>query len=393
MDTEKLKYLDELLNRQIEGNRLKGCSFAIYKDDKKLMEKAYGTDSLDSIYKIYSMTKPITAVAALRLYEQGLIDMYDPVYEYLPAYKNIKVYKGDNADGTPKLSDPKRPILIRDLFNMTSGLVYPGECSYPEKEMQKIYTDLHTRAISGEPMTNLSIINSWVNAPLIVEPGDAWVYGTSADVLAGVVEVVTGIPYGEYLKKYIFEPLKMKDSGFYVDHSNKDRLSKMYYFDDETHILREANDKELVWLNEYAPFEAPFIESGGGGLYSSLKDYSHFARMLTNGGIYKGERILSASTIRLMAANHLTPEQYRSVYFEDLMGYGYGCLTRTLVDPVLQGTNSPAGEFGWDGMAGTYFFVDPVSHITYVFMQQIAQGGDKSLRRRMKQIIYGGVNK
>lgn len=392
MNLDRLKYLDELFTRMTkEGNRLKGCSFAIYKDDKKLMDGAYGTDSLKSIYKIYSMTKPITAVAALKLYEQGLIDMFDPVYEYLPAYKDVLVYKGEDKKGRPILSEPSRPILVRDLFNMTSGLPYPGEWSYPEKEMQKVYDDLHQRAMNGEKMTNLSIINEWVKAPLLCEPGERWIYGTSADVLAGIVEVVSSLTLGAYLKKYIFDPLNMKDTGFLVDRASSDRLATMYYFDDDTGVLRNATAHELVGLNEYAPFDPPFIESGGGGLYSTLKDYSKFARMLTNEGTFKGERILSPQTVRFMSENQLTGDQIKTIYFDSLVGYGYGNLTRTLISPSERASNAPAGEYGWDGLAGTYFFVDPVYKITYVFMQQIAQGGDESLRRRMKQIIYGSL--
>lgn len=388
-DKDRLKSLDELINNEVKKGKLLGCSFALFENNEKIATKAYGSDSLDSIYKIYSMSKPITSVAAMMLYEKGLIDMFDPVYKYLPAYKDIKVAKGEGQDET--LTDPERPILVKDLFNMTSGLPYPGEWSYAERRMEEIKDDLHKRAVEGANFTNIDIINEWAKAPLRFSPGEGWLYGTSADVLAGIVEVITGIPFGEFLKKNLFEPLKMEDTGFFVDPSKKDRLAKMYYIDDSTGILREATDHEKIWLNEYAPFEPPYIESGGGGLYSSLDDYSNFVNMLINEGEFNGHRILSPSTVRFMSMNQLTPKQLGTMYFEDLPGYGYGCLMRQLMDPAMQGTNSPAGEYGWDGLAGTYFFVDPVNKISFVCMQQIAQGADRSVRRRMKQIIYGSL--
>lgn len=389
MNLKHLDYMDDLFNSEIKRGSLKGCSFAIFDGNKKIMEKSYGSDSLNTVYKIYSMSKPIISVGALMLYEQGKIDLFEPVYNYFPAYKDIKVAKGIGMDET--LTDPKRPILIKDLFNMTSGLVYPGEWSYAEKCMEDIKNDLHTRAVNGEKLSSFDIISAWAKAPLRCDPGEGWIYGTSADVIGGIIEIVSNMSLGEYLKKYIFEPLNMKDTGFKVDPKNKDRLAKMYYFDDDSHILREASKKELEWLNEYAPFEDPYFESGGGGLYSTLKDYGHFTRMLVNEGEYKGHRLLSPSTIKFLSSNQLSDDVTKTIYFEDLMGYGYGNLCRQLIDPAAAGSNSPKGEYGWDGLAGTYFFVDPVNKLSYVYMQQIAQGGDKTLRRKMKQIIYGGL--
>jgi len=387
MDKNRLKYLDELFKKEIDKEHLKGCSFAVYKKGKLIHQNAFGTDRLDSVYKIYSMSKPITAVAAMMLYEQGKIDLFDEISTYLPAFKDQQV--GVFKDNEIIYSKPDRPVLIRDLLNMTSGLAYPGEGSPGEIKMQEIRADLYKRATSGEKFTNIDIINEFAKAPLVFSPGQRWLYGTSADVLAGIIEVVSGVPYGEWLKDNLFKPLEMNETGFYVKKKNHKRLAKMYYFDNDTHLLREATDFEKIDLNEYAPFDPPFIESGGGGLYSTLEDYSHFALMLMSNGVYKGKRILSRSTVDLMAQNHLDKEQTKSIYFEDLMGYGYGCLMRQLISPVEAGSNSPKGEFGWDGMAGTYFFVDRESEIVYVYMQQIAQGGDKTVRRRMKQIIYG----
>lgn len=389
-DKKRLEYLDILLKKTIEEGHLLGCSFALYDKDMRVLEGAYGSDKLDSVYKIYSMTKPITAVAALTLFEKGLIDVYDPVYLYLPKYKDVKVASGEGMDET--LTDPKRPILIKDLFNMTSGLMYPGEGSYAEKCMIDIQKDLYKRATGGEKFSNIDIINEFTKAPLRFSPGEKWKYGTSADVLAGIVEVVTGVTYGKWLKENIFDPLDMKDTGFLVDIKNKDRLATMYYRDDVTGKLRKTTHDEDVFLNEYAPFDPPYIESGGGGLYSTLEDYSHFALMLQNGGIHNGHRILSENTVKYLRSNQLSDEQLKTIDFESIKGYGYGNYMRVLIDPLVAGCNCEPGEYGWDGLPGTYFFIDPVQNVTFVFMQQLAQGGDDSLRRRMKQIIYGALD-
>lgn len=416
---KKLEYLDLLLKKTVDEGHLLGCSFALYDKDTRIMEGAYGSDKLDSVYKIYSMTKPITAVAAMILYEKGIIDVYDPVYLYLPRYKDIMVASGEGSDET--LSNPKRPILIKDLLNMTSGLVYPGEDSYAERCMIKIQKDLFKRATGGEKFTNLDIINEFTKAPLRFSPGERWKYGTSADVMAGVIEAVTGVPYGKWLKENVLDPLGMNETGFFVDPKNKDRLATMYYKDEATGLLRKTTHDEDVFLNEYAPFKPPYIESGGGGLYSTLDDYSKFALMLQNGGIVNHEirqdasdigkkefensneasengkytrklRILGEHTVKYLSSNQLNAVQFESIDFESIRGYGYGNYMRVLLDPLEAGCNCRPGEFGWDGLAGTYFFVDPVENVTFVFMQQLAQGGDDSLRRRMKQIIYGAMD-
>ena len=202
------------------------------------------------------MTKPITTIAVMMLYEQGLIDLYDPVDKYLKGYANMKVAT------TKGLVDAKSKITIRQLLNMTSGLVYPGEASEPERIMEEIRIELHERAVGGEKFSNVDICNELGKAPLLFHPGEGWGYGISADVAAGIVEVVTGVPYGEYLKKEIFEPLDMKDTGFFVEESQIGRLATMYSRIDAQGHLRESDEKALEWLNLYAPTKPPYIESG-----------------------------------------------------------------------------------------------------------------------------------
>lgn len=385
MDQKKLQELDRLFEREMEEERIKGASLIVEHKGKTEFRGVYGADRDDSIYKIFSMTKPVTTVALMLLYERGLVDLFDPVSKYLKGYEHMQVA---TARG---LVDAARPITLKHCLNMTSGLVYPGESSEPEKIMNDLYHELHEKAVRGAAMSNLDIINALGSVPLLFQPGDAWHYGISADVIAGVVEAVTGIPYGEFLKKEIFEPLEMKDTGFYVKEENACRLAQMYTRVDARGRLREADEKAYAWLNMYAPTKPPYIESGGGGLYSTLEDYQHFVQMLAAGGSYRGKGILGRKTVAYISGNQLTEEQEKTIDFDSLEGYSYGNFMRVMTDPARAGSNGSVGEYGWDGLPGTYFFIDPKEELTFVYMQQIQQGADLQLRRKMRQIIYAAL--
>ena len=387
MNQDKLLKIDEVINKEMRGERLRGASVYIEQRGKVAFNKVYGSDKEDSIYKIYSMTKPITAVAAMILYERGQLDLLDPVSKYIPEYGDIKVWNADKK----KLRTPENHITINDLLNMTSGLVYPGESSYPEQCMAQIQKDLFKRATSGEKMTNLKILKELAKAPLLFEPGRGWHYGLSADVVAGVIEVITGITYGQFLKEEIFDPLGMEDTGFYVPKEKIGRLAKMYWRCEGSGVLRTPTQDEYVYLNEYAPTLPPFIESGGGGLYSTTADYVKFAKMLLNYGRYEDGRLLGRKTVEFLSSCRLTKAQLKAIDFENYDGYGYSNFMRTMLNPARAWSNGSVGEYGWDGLAGTYFMVDPAEELIYVYMQQIAQGDDRSLRRRIRQIIYGAL--
>lgn len=385
MNQQKLKKLDELFASQMQEEKIKGASLLIEHKGKRVFQNVYGSDKENTIYKIFSMTKPITSVAVMTLYEQGLIDLYDPVEKYLDGYKDMKVWTKDG------LVPAKEPITLKHLMNMTSGLVYPGEETKPEQIMNELYRDLHKRAVQGANFSNLDIINELGSVPLIFHPGEGWRYGISTDVMAGVVEVVTGKTYGEFLKEVIFEPLNMKDTGFYVKQEEFHRLAQVYSRIDEKGTLKEADEKAYAAMNMYAPNKPPYIESGGGGLYSTLEDYSHFAQMLLNKGEYQGKRIIGKKTVEYISQNQLNEQQLKTVYFDHMDGYGYGNFMRVMMNPAACASNGSVGEYGWDGLAGTYFMVDPKEDLLLVYMQQIEQGADQNLRRRMRQIVYGAL--
>lgn len=385
MNRQQLKQLDALFEREMQEERIKGASLLVEHRGKREFINVYGSDREDSIYKIFSMTKPITTAAIMMLYERGLVDLFDPVSKYLEGYGHMQVAT------TKGLVDAKEPITLKHLLNMTSGLVYPGTESEPERIMDDLYGELHEKAVQGAGMSNLDIINALGSVPLLFHPGEAWHYGISADVIGGVVEAVTGVTYGEFLKNEIFEPLEMKDTGFYVKEEEYHRLAQMYSRIDEKGSLKKADEKAYAWLNMYAPTKPPYIESAGGGLYSTLEDYSHFVQMLVSKGSYHGKRLLGRKTVEYISRNQLTDAQAKTIYFDSLEGYSYGNFMRIMTDPAKAGSNGSIGEYGWDGLPGTYFFVDPKEELMLVYMQQIEQGGDQVLRRKMRQIIYAAL--
>lgn len=386
MNRQQLKQLDALFEREIQEERIKGASLLVEHKGKREFKNVYGSDREDSIYKVFSMTKPITTTAIMMLYERGLVDLFDPVSKYLEGYGHMQVAT------TKGLVDAKEPITLKHLLNMTSGLVYPGTESEPERIMEDLYRELHEKAVKGAGMSNLDIINALGSVPLLFHPGEAWHYGISADVIGGVVEVVTGVTYGEFLKNEIFEPLEMRDTGFYVKEEEYHRLAQMYSRIDEKGHLRESDEKAYAGLNMYAPTKPPYIESAGGGLYSTLEDYSHFVQMLAAKGSFHGKRLLGRKTVEYISQSQLTDAQAKTIYFDSLEGYSYGNLMRIMTDPARAGSNGSIGEYGWDGLPGTYFFVDPEEELMLVYMQQIEQGADQVLRRKMRQIIYAALD-
>lgn len=386
MNKQQLKQLDALFEREMQEERIKGASLLVEHKGKREFKNVYGSDREDSIYKVFSMTKPITTTAIMMLYERGLVDLFEPVSKYLEGYGHMQVAT------TKGLVDAKEPITLKHLLNMTSGLVYPGTESEPERIMEDLYRELHEKAVKGAGMSNLDIINALGSVPLLFHPGEAWHYGISADVIGGVVEVVTGVAYGEFLKNEIFEPLEMEDTGFYVKEGEYHRLAQMYSRIDEQGRLREADEKAYAGLNMYAPTKPPYIESAGGGLYSTLEDYSHFVQMLAAKGSYREKRILGRKTVEYISQSQLTDAQAKTIYFDSMEGYSYGNFMRIMTDPAKAGSNGSIGEYGWDGLPGTYFFVDPKEELTLVYMQQIEQGADQALRRKMRQIIYAALD-
>ncbi len=390
MNLAKLHSLNDLFNNELKKQKILGASIAVEHHHQRVFQNSYGSDGRDSIYRMFSMSKPITAVAVMILYERGLIDLNDSIAKYLPEFQHMKVC---NKQG---IVDAKKQISIQNLLNMTSGLVYPAADTEGGKAMARLFAEIKQQVKMGRKFSSAEICNILAQAPLDFEPGEGWKYGSSADILGGMVEVVSGRRLSEFLKKELFEPLEMADSDFQVAESKLARLAKMYTRKDEQGHLEIADEKMMESLTLLAfssinPSEEPCFESGGAGLYSTLEDYMHFLRMLVNEGVYNGQEILGRKTIAFMRANQLNQAQRDSIYFDGLAGYGYGNLFRVMVDNVTASSNGSVGEYGWDGLPGNYFLVDPEEGLAVTYMQQIAQGPDLNVRRAMRQIIYGSL--
>jgi CubicO group peptidase (beta-lactamase class C family) len=386
----KLHRLNDLFNSEIKKQKLLGASIAVERHNQRVFQESYGSDSRDSIYRIFSMSKPITTVAVMILYERGLIDLNDSIAKYLPDFQHMKVCSKQ------VIVDAKKQITIQNLLNMTSGLVYPAADTEAEKVMTRLFAEIKQKVKMGRKFSSAEICGILAQAPLEFEPGERWKYGSSADVLGGLIEVVTDQRLSEFLKKELFEPLEMADTDFKVEEKKLTRLAKMYMrIGEQGHLeVADADTMEALTLLSFAslnPVQEPYFESGGGGLYSTLEDYVHFLRMLVNEGVYNGKEILGRKTIAFMRENQLNQTQLHSIYFDGLSGYGYGNLFRVMMDNIAASSNGSVGEYGWDGLPGNYFLVDPKEGLIVTYMQQIAQGPDLNVRRAMRQIIYASL--
>ena len=389
MNMDKLKNLDPLLQKEVDAGNLLGAGVTIGRSSGPVYTACAGDIGPDTFCMLCSMTKPITSIAAWILIERGLIDPWDDISLYLPGFKNPQVLQ----DGM--LVPAQRGIQIQDLFNMTSGITYgmtpnlvPGMPTWQSQQINKTWKE---RVRSGEKLSMVDMVNEMGQIPLIFQPGDHWAYGKSADVVAAIVEAVSGMTFGEFLKKEIFDPLEMKDTGFVFPREQcEGRIAG---------ILTADGKEKMTGKDFYGDglelWDTPYMENGGGGaapilgrgLYSTLEDYAKFTMMLLRGGEYKGKRILSEATVKQFSLNHLSEAQMRTLW-PWMKGYGYGNLMRVMIDPAMQYTNGSAGEFGWDGALGTYMFVDPEADLYGVYMQQRAGG---QIRRKIRNIAYSAI--
>lgn len=387
MNLVKLENITEMLKKQVENGDVKGCSAyvlkngrPIYRANVGMADEARGIKwTNDTIVRLYSMTKPVTAAAVMMLVDCGVIDVHDKVWWYLPGFKNQQVL-------TENGYEPARTeVSIKNLLDMTSGCAYPDN-NYPAgAEMQKLYDRMAADVADGKPWDTVTLANEIGKQPLAFQPGEKWMYGSGADILGAVIEVVTGIKFGEFLRREIFEPLGMNDTDFYCPEDKLYRFAENY----------EPTDKGLIpccWQHlglTYLCRKKPEFESGGAGLCSTMDDYAAFAEMLLNGGVYNGRRILSQNAVDYLTTAQLTPEQRRSFDWDQHVGCSYGNLMRVCVEPELAGPGTHYGEYGWDGWLGCYFQNDPDGGYTFLYFIQRCGGLGIRPIRIIKQIVYG----
>lgn len=325
-------------------------------------------EPLDSstIFRIYSMTKPIVCTALMTLYEEARFHLFDPLAKYLPAFAKVKVWNGDDQT----LVDPVRPILIRDLFTHTAGLTYNFLEDTP---VSKMYLD--AGLLSNSEASLESVIAELARMPLAYQPGSRWHYSMSIDVLAHLIEVLSGRPVQDFLKERVFSPLRMSDTGFSVSTQNYSRVAAMYGHPDiATHQFTDivTSDTGPVDVSKTYPTDnTTTFARGGHGLFSTAADYLRFAQMLLNRGALDGERIISPAIADLMHSNHLPSNLMPySIAIVAMPGYGFGLGSRVLMDPAASGLPGSAGEFGWAGAANTYYWVDRQLELVGIFMTQ-----------------------
>jgi CubicO group peptidase (beta-lactamase class C family) len=327
----------------------------------------------DTIYRIYSMTKPVVCVALMTLYEEGRFQLFDPVDKFLPAFAKLKVL----ADTGPAISrqvDLARPITIRDLMTHTSGLTYNFLVDSPVSELYR-----EAGLLSNANRSLEAMIGELTRLPLAYQPGTKWHYSMGIDVIAHLIEVLSGQPLQQFMQERLFGPLGMVDTGFSVPADKRGRLATMYGHPDiATHTLLNIYEAWLGGFNERIEVDAthPFDNTssfarGGHGLFSTAGDYMRFAQMLLNRGQLDGARILAPKIVELMHMNHvplaLLPYEIGGV---PAGGYGFGLGSRTLLNVAESALPGSVGEFGWGGAAKTYYWVDPQEELVGVFMTQ-----------------------
>lgn len=324
----------------------------------------------DAVYYMYSISKVVTCVAALQLFERGGFLLSEPVSDYLPEFKDIGYQRGGYVQPVG------HPLLIKDLFTMSSGLTYNLSTANINDASEQ----------TGGRCPTREMVRAFARSPLAFEPSTQWLYGLSHDVLAALVEVISGMRFSEYVKRNIFDPLGMTDSCYHIETVDKNRVATQYRFNDKT---RTAVAVPLT--NSYVL--GPDYESGGAGMISTVDDISRFTDMLACGGIgVTGARILSPCTIELMRTNQLdgTRLDYYHRAFPNQQGYGYGLGVRTLLDRTA-GALSPVGEFGWSGAGGAYLLADPQNRLSLFYVQHMLNGQGKITHPRLRNITYAAL--
>ncbi|HET6487339.1 MAG TPA: serine hydrolase domain-containing protein [Spirochaetia bacterium] len=385
----RLERLTPLLESFVK-NGPPGCACKVERAGKVLYERYVGLSDVaarrpvtpDLIYRFYSNSKPITCVAALVLYERGAYQMNDPLSEYLPEFRDVRVYQ-TGPNGTLTAEPAKRSVRIRDLFTMTSGLCYPGDDVETARQVAVAQREMESRlGPAGYDVRTMS--RTLAGIPLAFEPGTHWRYGLSHDVLGALIEVLSGKSLGRFLEEEIFTPLGMKDTSFRLPKEKAGRLCPMYDRSAEGALTR--NDS---WDAPYQP-DARF-ESGGGGLLSTVADYGRFGQMLAHDGALQGTRILGGRTVQLMRTNHLNAEVLKDYNWEHMAGYGYGLGVRVMIDPAAQGSNGTIGEFGWGGLAGTWLLADAKEELSVVYAQQTMPNQEPIHQTLLRNVVYGGL--
>jgi CubicO group peptidase (beta-lactamase class C family) len=395
MDAGRLARIDEHLRRAyIDSGKIAGCQVLVHRHGQvahfsslglRDRERARPVEE-DTIWRLYSMTKPITGVALLSLYEKGLFQLSDPVHRWIPEFAHMKVLERQD-DGTRAQVDARRPMSVRDAMMHMTGI------GLGPRGVRLDLGSLGTKPPSarlGEGATLQTLMDRLADEPLRFHPGTHWLYSWSTDVCARLVEVISGQRFDDYLRDTVFGPLGMTDTAFWA--ADADRLAALY---------ARNSEKQLVLVDDpaqSASLTPPSFLSGGGGLLGTTADYLRLCQMLVNGGEVDGVRILGRKTVELMASNHLPgggelrdfalPGGYGEVGFE---GTGFGLTVAVGLGPVRNQASGSAGEFMWGGAASTIFWIDPAEDLVTIFMTQLLPSGTFNFRGQLKALVYSAI--
>lgn len=399
LDAARLERVGAHLERAyIAPGKIAGCQIAVHRHGHPAYFKSFGHLDKergvampdDAIFRIYSMTKPVTSVALMTLFEQGLFELDDPVARFFPSWLNHRVWI--SGEGDAMVTEPvKRPVSIRDVLTHMSGLTYGGGLPGVgvEHPVDHVYRGLKIRSFGGGD-TLMSFMEKLSQVPLRFQPGSAWMYSLASDVCGALVEKISGKPFDQYLQEVIFAPLGMVDTGFQVAPDKAHRFASNYQRNaDKTTTLMDDRTTS-------AYLKTPGFISGGGGLTGTTADYMRFCEMLRRGGELDGARILGPRTVELMHDNHLPngddlDAQAIGLFSETSnAGIGFGLGFAMTIDQVATGGLS-AGDYYWGGAASTIFWVDPIEELSVVFMTQLMPSRAFNFRGQLKSLIYSAI--
>lgn len=413
------KIKKHITENYIDTNKYIGTITAIYKNDNIAFLDIQGMQDRerniplkrDSIFRIYSMTKPITSVAMMILYELGKFQIDDPVHKFIPSWKNLKVYKSGNYPDF-KTTDPLNVMTIKDLLSHQSGLTYGFQM---KSEVDKAYREIGIGRMESlnTNQTLTDMINTLKDVPLEFSPSTAWNYSVSTDVIGHLIEIISGKSFDEFLKENIFKKLNMNDTDFFVPKEKLNRFTANYLFNMgepmdpsgalplrkvDRHSIESGNPILIDDPQMSLYHRKPSFLSGGGGLVSTLDDYMNFATMLLNNGMFKDQQILSKKTIDLMTSNHLagnkdliSSSHADTASETTLAGVGFGLGFQILINPAKNQINSSIGEYGWGGAASTTFWIDPSENLITIFLTQLIPSTTYNIRRELRTLVYSSL--
>jgi len=385
--SNRLKRINNLMNRYVESGKLAGIVTCIARRGQVLHLETFGQQNLetktpmsrDSIFRIYSMTKPITSAALMILYEESLFNLTDAVSQYIPAFKDAKIW----SEGG-KLESPDRPITVQDLLRHTAGLSYGG-IAESNSPVDKLYDDAD---LFNPTITNAVLTDRIANLPLMFQPGWKWHYSVATDVVGYLVEVLSGKSLEDFMQEKIFDPLGMVDTAFYIDPSKLNRFCTLYGKTPNSDLDVLDSPK----TSEYMPPVA--LNSGGAGLISTIADYLLFSQCILNKGELNGVRLLGSKTIELMTCNHLPPALLPIAFegTEPMLGMGFGLGFGVMLDTAQTGVMGSVGDYSWGGFAETYFWNDPQEELIAIMMTQYLPSQTYPIRKEFRTAVYQALN-